>query len=97
MKQDLEEEGVDLASLPGDQIFNADETGFQLVGKGKKELAPQWDKYPPRIGSEKSENITGTTSWYKKGNFSKCSIKFCGTYERGLVIIDITMACAISS
>ena len=27
------------------------------------------------------------------GNFSKLSINFYGTYERGTVIIDITMAC----
>ena len=33
--------------------------------------------------------------WSKAGNFSKFSITFYRTYERGVVDIDITMACDI--
>ena len=34
--------------------------------------------------------------WSKGGNFSPFLVNFYGTYERELVIIDITMACDLS-
>ena len=39
--------------------------------------------------------ISGTT-WPKKGHVLKCVGQFYGTYERGLVTIDIAMACDLS-
>ena len=36
------------------------------------------------------------TSMVKMGNFSNLSIKLYRTYERGLVVTDITMGCDVS-
>ena len=49
-----------------------------------------------RTPSQVQDYFISGPPWSKGGNFSKLSIICYGTHERGLVIIDITIACDIS-
>ena len=58
MEKKLLEEGVDIKSVPPSQIWNCDETGFQLHGQINVIICDRMLKHPYEVNAEKSENIT---------------------------------------
>ena len=52
------EEGVDIESVPPNQIWNCDKTGFQLCGQSNVTICDRMLKHPYEVNAEKLENIT---------------------------------------